>query len=91
MRSEKELWELVLSRQDLFKTGLCFWISTLRFEDLISPDEQDLLIFKLEESNPILQVDDVYLWKKWQIQPRIDWINERIKQIDDEQKQQIPE
>jgi hypothetical protein len=84
MRTEKELWELVLSRQDLFRTGLCLWIRFLEIDDLISAEEEDYLILKLKEKNPYLKRVNAYLWEDGKIKPRIDWINKRIKQIENE-------
>lgn len=79
MRTEKELWELVLSRQDLFTGGLCTWIGDMRILGLITEEEWDLI------SNSVYakRIGKKIYWigPEFEIQPRIDWINERIKEL----------
>jgi hypothetical protein len=84
MRTEKELWQLVLSRQDLFQFGLCRWVYSLRYNDVITYDEHLLLKSILYKHLPEPKFPIVYCWEICKIQPRIDWINERIKQIENE-------
>jgi hypothetical protein len=83
MRTEKELWQLVLSRQDLFEEGLCLWILNLRFVNEINLFEYRTLRQSLSKNLPFYS-PDLFCWFRDDIQPRIDWINERIKQLDDE-------
>lgn len=79
MRTEKELWELVLSRPDLFTGRLCTWIWDMRILGLITEEEWDLI------SNSVYakRIDKKIHWigPVFEIQPRIDWINERIKEL----------
>jgi hypothetical protein len=87
MRTEKELWELVLSRQDLFWSGLCGWVIHIKGESLINENEYLLLNNVLlndlpKRKNPY----HAYCWEICKIQPRIDWINERIKQLEEQWK-----
>ena len=81
MRSEKELWELVLTEQDIFDYGLCHWVRYMYWKQLISLEERKLLLSSLEENLPEKREDE-YCWKPCEIQPRIDWIKNRIKQLE---------
>lgn len=85
MRSEKELWELVLSRTDLFETGLCHWVFTMRLEVVINIGEFWLLKEGLD-SLPKDREFGFYCWPPFKIEPRIEWIKNRIKQLEDENK-----
>lgn len=90
MRTEKELWEVVLSRPDLFKRGLCGWIFKLWFIKLITSNEEERLISALRRSYRYSK--DTWNQGYWigpegKIQPRIDWINKRIKQLDEANSQ----
>jgi hypothetical protein len=83
MRTEKELWELVLSRQDLFWVGLCTWINVLANSGVINVKEWKFLHKTLRFNLPE-KCENGWCWKPSKIQPRIDWINERIKQLENE-------
>jgi hypothetical protein len=78
MRTEKELFELMLTRQDLFETGICLWADYLSIEDLITYDEYGLLANYLK-SNSLK--DEGYWWKEGQIEPRIKWIKQQIEKL----------
>lgn len=84
MRSEKELWELVLSRTDLFRTGLCYWIKALQDVAKLSSEEywglRKILIGNLPKKTP----KSHYRWPPFKIEPRIEWIKNRIKQLENE-------
>lgn len=80
MRSEKELWEVVLSRLDLFELGLCIWITKCYNDKLISLDEIEFLLNKLDHLRTY-STSRYWIAPKYELQPRIDWINERIKQL----------
>ena len=79
MRTEKELFELMLTRPDLFKTGICMWSFNLYVKRLITPDEHDLLDNYLELNS--LRDDGYYWWEEGQIEPRIEWIKEQIEKL----------
>lgn len=83
MRREKELWQLVLSRQDLFWSGLCNWVYKLLEKRIINENEfvllKNVMTCKLPE-----RFGSAYSWIPCDIQPRINWINERIKQLENE-------
>jgi hypothetical protein len=83
MRTEKELWQLVLSRQDLFEKSLCIWLACMVGNIIINYKEFMFLKKKLVENRP-RNSRGAYFWTEDELQPRIDWINERIKQIENE-------
>lgn len=83
MRSEKELFELMLEHQDMFRDGLCHWFLCLWAHNLIS-DEESLLIDRYIKNNkPFLSLfrTDDYYWSMCNIEPRIKWINKQIKKL----------
>jgi hypothetical protein len=79
MRTEKELWEVVLSRPDLFDYahGLCIWILNIWFDDIIEFEEYNIIHNVLDNAGV-----SYFIGPKGEIQPRIDWIKERIKQLE---------
>lgn len=80
MRTEKELWEVVLSRPDLFDRCLCFWLVDVKFYGLISDDELELLESLLDDEMRKAG-KGYFIGPKGQIQARIDWIKNRIEQL----------
>ena len=78
MRTEKELFELMLTHQDLFKTGICNWSCNLCLERLITDDEYDLLDNYLDLNR---LEDEGYWWIRGQIEPRIEWIKDQIEKL----------
>ncbi len=88
MRSEKELWLEVLNNRKLFESGLCRWVALCREFNVIDFSEYFLLrdIISKKRDNPL----SYWIGFPGQIKPRIKWIENRIKQIENEQKQQIP-
>lgn len=79
MRTEKELWEVVLNRPDLFDWGLCVWLGICHDESVISYTEYMFLDQKLRSLKTGLE--KYWIGPKGQIQPRIDWIKNRIEQL----------
>lgn len=82
VRSEKELWQVVLDNQQEFCNGICLWIVFLEIEGIITTKEHDVLLMSIKNLNPILKKSDIYLWECSKIQPRIEWIENRIKQLE---------
>lgn len=82
MRTEKELWEVVLSRQDLFWFGLCGWVMSVQKEGEISWYEWKYLERVLDDHLPSKEIRWIWCWERGRIQPRIDWIIERIKKLE---------
>lgn len=79
MRTEKELWEVVLSRPDLFELGLCVWVGICFDKGLISIDEYDFFESQLD----LLSTGSHAFWigPIGELQPRIDWIKKRIETL----------
>lgn len=84
-RSEKELWEAVLIRESFFSIGLCDWTWTLALEYYFNPEEYSILRVSMKKNLPIAKVKG-FCWTKGLIEPRIEWIKERIKQLENEPK-----
>jgi hypothetical protein len=81
MRTEKELFELMLTRQDLFTAGICGWSFDLCVEGLITYNEYDLLIDYLELNGINSLKVDYYWWEIGKIKPRIEWIKQQIEKL----------
>jgi hypothetical protein len=78
MRTEKELFELMLTRQDLFKSGICLWSYDLWQKDLITFYEYVLLDNYLKLNS---LKKDGYWWRVGKIEPRIEWIKQQIEKL----------
>ena len=81
MRTEKELWEVVLSHQELFGLGLCGWVSFLKEDRHISFEEYKFLGKVLDRHLPERKDGWMWCWTRGEIQPRIDWIKKRIETL----------
>ena len=79
MRTEKELFELMLTRQDLFIAGLCNWIKNMYFKRLITIEEYGLIRNYIKKNEPLCGYN--YWWKKGEIKPRIEWIKQQIEKL----------
>lgn len=92
VRSKKELGQLMLDYRSYFKSGLCRWVSKLRYEELITEEEQSVLILTISNNRPTKNwlerniwnpdkknnSDHVYYWQKDFIKPRIKWIKKHL-------------
>ena len=89
MRSEKELWQVVLSRPDLFSSGLCAWVLELAEKNIINLYEHYKLIDEIryfrqqmKKPNWATPVEALYwIGKPGDLQARIDWINGKISKL----------
>lgn len=87
MRTIKELLELMLSRTDLFRFGLCQTVNKLYFTDIITVEECNLVEHyinshrpsKFSSINAYIHRNDTYFWTKGDIKPRIKWLKKHIK------------
>jgi hypothetical protein len=88
MRNIKQLLELMLSRQDLFTSGLCSWASRLVDRKLISYDEYGQLVRYIKYNGPqfkwynpymLFKANDCYYWLSGCKFPRVAWIKKHIK------------
>ena len=87
MRTIKELLQLMLDNKVLFKTGLCFWLVSLKANELITDKEYDLLNEYIENNKPKYSIFNIYMlindsrfyyWKAECITPRIKWLKHHI-------------
>lgn len=75
MRTEKELWQIVLDHPELFMTGLCDWVKSLYLVSNFNREEYYTLYNKANSSI------GYWIGPKGQIQPRIDWIKKRMEEL----------
>ncbi len=91
IRSNKELGEVMLNNNHLFKSGLCNWINKLILNDLITHEEFEKLDYLICNNRPtkkllnyiynpdkIKDSDSCFYWKENEILPRIKWINKYL-------------
>lgn len=94
MRSNKELLDIFLNNQNLFKYGICQWTSVLKWKALITIEEESYLLKLVKENRPIFRFKnyfynpdkinegykpDYYYWKSGFINPRIKWLKKYLK------------
>jgi hypothetical protein len=81
MRSEKELWEVVLENKILFRTGLCLMIHNLWKFGSITHEERKVLLKAIYK-----KFEQHYMFKSGMWEPREKWIKARIKQLERQEK-----
>ncbi len=89
MRTEKELLQLMLERQDQFAKGLCLWVGLLCRANIITYVEYSLLKEYIDNNRPSKYSSlsafknrrGAYYWNKGDIKPRIKWINKQIEKL----------
>ena len=84
MRKNKELLQVFLDNQHLFKTGICGWVMDLYIEGAISFEERMYLLGLIRKNEPVLtkiglQGDGLYYWEKGNIKPRIKWLKKHLR------------
>jgi hypothetical protein len=83
-RSIKELLELMLSHQSLFRDGLCVYIYAMYVKDLITFLEYEILKNYLHKNKPKHTYNVLHWWPVGEIQPRIEWINKQLEKLSNE-------
>lgn len=93
MRSIKELLELMLENKKLFERGLCRWSSNLLNDNIMSDDEYISLRQYINRNHPkndfidkvfrVCRKNDLYYWTAGLLYPRVRWIKEHIKKLED--------
>jgi len=78
MRTVKELFKLMLVHQDLFSSGICYWLEGLRYSGLINKSEILMMLAYMRDNKPE-NARRFYWWDEGEIQPRLDWINQQIE------------
>lgn len=97
MRNLKELWTIVyeqfknptasyLKNGRLYKScikyrGICHCIRALYENEVITMGELDLLTDDMAELRPKEFTPVDYWWNVWEQEPRIEWMENRIKNI----------
>ena len=89
VRGIKELLVLMLDHQEFFATGLCWWAYKLFKVGLITEQEHDCIqrliskdeIRYINRSNSGLYYGSLFYWPMGDIEPRIEWINEKLKSL----------
>ncbi len=88
MRNIKELLEVMLNNQQLFKTGLCYWATCLLRNNIhINWNEYCILHSYIKANRPsqyssfnaFKTRNSLYYWEYKDIAPRIAWIKKHIK------------
>lgn len=83
MRTTKELLKLILENQDLFVTGICQWIVSMCENKIITLKESVHMVNYVLLNSPVPKKWEQYhFWPEGQIEPRIAWINDQIKRLD---------
>jgi hypothetical protein len=88
-RDIKELLQLMLDNQNLFKTGLCHWNNYLYWNCLITSHEYFILRNYIENNRPsmfssidaFLSKNSIFYWKNKNITPRIKWLKKHIAKL----------
>jgi hypothetical protein len=79
MRTEKELWQIVLDHIDELESGLCGLIWDLLKEYIISREEYDLLLDILGEESE--NYEDTFWFPRGVKEPRIEWLKNKIASL----------
>jgi hypothetical protein len=89
MRTEKELFKLMLERQDKFSTTLCALNGSMYHDNIITLDECLMLHLYIKNNRPSMfsslsafrNRNNIFYWDFWDIEPRIKWINKQIEKL----------
>jgi hypothetical protein len=81
-RSDKELLIILRDNIDKLNTGLCFLITELHSEGLITEKEREKLRFYVSMHRPIApKWEHYYFWQPRNKESRIKWLNEQINKL----------
>jgi hypothetical protein len=83
-RTIKELLQLMLEHQELFRKGLCNWKAVLFHKNIITINESISLAMFIDDNRPknfYWLIKDNYHWKPDNIKPRIKWIKKHIARL----------
>jgi hypothetical protein len=76
MRTMPELLNVMLENQGKFGDGLCLWAFRIYLNGLMRNDEYVSILEYIKEHRPNKR--NLHSWKRNELQPRIDWINEQL-------------
>lgn len=88
-RTILQLLELMLQNQYYYELGLCAWSNMLRFENIITDNENVALRSYIRKNRPssfsswsaFKNRKIGYYWPDGDIKPRIKWINQQIAKL----------
>lgn len=88
-RTTKELLQLMLEHQDLFRLGLCRWKISLRECKIITQEESLKLATYIDKNRPskYSSIDAFrkrhsgFYWEPMEIKPRIKWLKKHIARL----------
>ena len=88
-RTTKELLQLMLEHQDLFRLGLCRWRVALRGCKIITQEEALKLATYIDKNRPskyssidaFRRRNDIFYWEPREIKPRIKWLKKHIARL----------
>jgi hypothetical protein len=89
MRTEKELLQLMLERQDKFSTTLCALNGSMFHDDIITYSEYLILHSYIKNNRPskfsslsaFRNRNNIFYWELGNIKQRIKWINKQIEKL----------
>ena len=86
MRTTKELLELMLKHKGLFRArlfgaGLHRWATNLFTYNLITRSELSILRKHIKKNKPDKTFSENHYWRKGEIAPRIEWINQQMLKL----------
>lgn len=85
--TQLKVLKLLLDNPEMFESGMCGWVYRLHVKNKITKIELALFDELLEDSLPKRDVEeDWFSWEPGKIEPRLKWIEEQIKIIEDEFK-----
>jgi hypothetical protein len=90
MRTEIELWTIVLKRKDCFLGSLCSWLAYTSLEEKFSKEEVLLCNKAIRNSSKKSTNCTTWYWigDYGDIELRIKWIKERINEIENDRTSQ---
>ena len=88
-RTIKELLQVMLDSQHLFRRGLCQWTNDLHYSGLISFSESKVINTYIQTNKPSLFSSfqaficygEAYFWFIGDIEPRIKWLKQHINKL----------
>jgi hypothetical protein len=89
MRTNKELFELLLEYPTYFTYGICGWILSLYNYGIITEEERNEITSYVEIKRPksySFGIVNPYSWIPGEIKPRVVWVNNQIKILSNEKR-----
>lgn len=74
-----EIFEVMIQKKEMFKTGLCNYLSLLTWLGFLSEEEERITRMRMNYYRPKSML--FYWWKLGEWQPREIWLNEQIERL----------